>query len=843
MAAELPVSRVLPELRQHLGTGRGAVLCAPTGSGKTTLTPLALRDEPWLAGRTIILVEPRRLAARLAAVYMAELLGEEAGRTVGYQVRFDRRIGRDTRIEVVTEGILLRRLQQDPELAGVGLIIFDEFHERSLEGDFALALSLEVRAALREDLRLLVMSATLDPVPVSRLLGEAPVVTCGTTLFPVTVLHLPPPVQAAGSRPDHLARNVASAVRRALTEQVGDILVFLPGAGEIRRTLDELAPLSRTDGPVLLPLYGELSLAEQARAVRPEPSGRRRVILATTIAETSITIEGIRTVIDCGWKRVPRFDPNCGLTRLATVRISLASATQRQGRAGRLGPGVCYRLWDRGVEQGLPPFDRPEILEADLAGLALHLAAWGSVDPAELSWLDPPPPAALAQARTLLVGLGALERRLRITATGRAMAALPVHPRLARLLLEGQRLGCGLLAGDLAALLSERDLLRSGDHSVDIGDRLHLLREFRVRGTGAVRPFGVDPGACRRVEQVSRQLCQALPGSPSAQVGECSVGTLLAVAFPDRLARRRSASGCSYKLASGRGACLAPHDPLSASPFLVIADLDAGRQDGRVFLAAPLTRGEVFAAFGDALIEEDEVVWDEKAGAVTARRLTRVDALVIDELPQAKPDPEAVRTVLLEAIRQEGLAMLPWNEEALSLRERVQCLADWQPGEHWPDLSEAHLRESIAEWLSPYLTGIRSREQLRSLKMAEILRNLLDWRQQQRLEQDAPTHIQVPSGSRIRLRYAAGEPPVLAVRLQEMFGLADTPTVCGGRVPVVLHLLSPARRPLQVTSDLRGFWDTSYHQVKKEMKGRYPKHPWPDDPWQAPPTARAKPRK
>ena len=843
MAADLPVSLVLPELRQHLRSGRGAVLCAPPGSGKTTVTPLVLRDESWLGGRTILLVEPRRLAARLAAVYMAEHLGEEAGGTVGYQVRFDRRITAATRIEVVTEGILLRRLQQDPELTGVRLVIFDEFHERSLEGDFALALCLEVRAALREDLRLLVMSATLDPAPVSRLLGNAPVVTCGTTLYPVAVVHLPPPARMDSSRGDHLAAGVAAAVRRALAEQPGDILAFLPGAGEIRQAQELLGPLARAENLALLPLFGELSLAEQGRAVRPDPQGRRRVILATTIAETSITIEGVSAVVDCGWKRAPRFDPNCGLTRLATVRISRASAAQRQGRAGRLGPGVCYRLWGSSVEHGLQPFDRPEILEADLAGLALHLASWGSGDPEQLAWLDPPPRGALAQARALLIRLGALDANHLITPSGRAMAMLPLHPRLARILLQGEQQGCGLLACDLTALLSERDLLRGREHSVDIGDRLHLLREFRTNGAGAVRPFSVDPGACRRVEQVSSQLRRLLTGPGSREAGECSVGALLAVAFPDRLACRRPGSGSSYKLTSGRGAGLAPHDPLSNSPFLVIADLDAGQRDGRVFLAAPLTRQEIFDLFADFLAQEDDVVWDEKAGAVTARRLVRLDALVIEERSLPDPDPEAVRTALLAAIRRAGLEILPWSDEARSVQERVQCLAIWQPGEQWPDLSDVHLCATIADWLGPYLAGIRNREGLRRLKMTEILRGLLAWPLQQKLDQDAPTHIQVPSGSKIRLRYTAGEPPVLAVRLQEMFGLADTPTVCGGTVPVTLHLLSPARRPLQVTSDLRGFWDGSYHQVKKEMKGRYPKHPWPDDPWQAQPTARAKPKR
>lgn len=821
----LPIYSVLPEIRGALAGPGAGVLCAPPGSGKTTVVPLALLNEPWLGGRSILLVEPRRLAA----AYMAAQLGEEAGGTVGYQVRFVRRISPVTRLEVVTEGILLRRLQRDPELSGIGLIIFDEFHERSLESDLALALCLEVRGALRDDLRLLAMSATMDAGPVSHLLGGVPAITCRGRVHPVEVRHAPPPSRTDSSRPDHIAANVAAIVQRTLDEHRGDVLAFLPGAGEIRQTCSRLTGEVGSDDVVFLPLYGDLRLADQSAAVQPDPAGRRRVILATTIAETSITIEGITTVIDCGWKRVPRFDPNCGLSRLETVRISRASAAQRQGRAGRLGPGVCYRLWGETVEAGLQEYDRPEILEADLAGLALHLAQWGVSDPLQLQWLDSPPAGAFAQARNMLAGLEALDGDGRVTPMGKKMAELPVHPRLARMLLEADSTGCRVTTCDLAALLTERDVLKKGDPSVDIGDRLHLLQVYRDRGAGAVRALGGTAAGCRRVDRVSRQLAALLPGREKQNNGHCRPGPLMAMAFPDRLAQQRPGQMGRYKLASGRGACLHPHDPLTAAPFLVIAALDAGRREGRIFLAAPLDREEVLGLFADRLVEEEIVDWNDGAGAVTARRLLRLDELVLEEKPVSHPDPEAVRAALVKGIRAAGPEILPWSSEARNLQERVNSLRIWQPGEDWPDLTDQRLMDTLDEWLAPFVMNIRTREQLRALDLAKILRGCLDHHRQKRLERDAPTHIRVPGGSR-RLRYRAGEPPILAVRLQEMFGLRETPTICRGRVPVLLHLLSPAMRPIQITSDLKGFWAGSYHAVRKEMKGRYPKHFWPEDP-------------
>ena len=839
---DLPVTSALPQIRQALDQFRRGVFCAPPGSGKTTVTPLALLNEPWLGDRTILLVEPRRLAARLTAYYMAEQLGEKVGSTVGYQVRFDRKISGDTRIEVITEGILIRRLQQDIGLEKTGLILFDEFHERSLESDLALALCLDVADSLRDDLRLLVMSATIDPEPVSRLLGGAPIITCEGTMFPVEVVSKPPPPELDSSRSDHVAINVARAVRMALEKKEGDILAFLPGAAEIRQAARKLETL-QGDDVVLLPLYGNLSLAEQSRAVRPDPQKRRRVILATTIAETSITIEGISTVIDCGWKRVPRFDPNSGLTRLATVRISKASAAQRQGRAGRLGPGICYRLWGSGVEHGLREYDRPEILEADLAGPVLQLARWGSCEPDDFKWLDPPPRGAFSQAVSLLKQLGALGRENHITEQGRKMAELPLHPRLACMILNARYAGARKQACDIAALLSERDILKDRDRSVDIGDRLHALDVYRQEGAAAARSLGADGRTCRRINDISRQLVDLVRAGPSGSEDKVAPGLLLAHAFPDRIGGQRKGSSLRYKLTSGRGAVLPGHDRIAAFPFIVVAAMDAGKRDGHIYLGAPVSRQDLFEQFGDHLDRVEDISWNGGTGSVSARTRTMLGDLVLDEKPLAEPDPEAVQAALLEGIRSVGLDILPWTRKARLLQARVNCIAHWQPEEEWPDLGEEYLLETLEEWLGPFLQSVGNREQLQGLNMEQILASRLDWDQASRLDRDAPTHIRVPSGSRIKLQYSEGEPPVLAVRLQEMFGLADTPTICRGRVPVLLHLLSPAQRPLQVTSDLKGFWDGSYHEVKKEMKGRYPKHYWPDNPWEATPTRRVKPKK
>jgi ATP-dependent helicase HrpB len=841
----LPIHEVLPELRAQLANHEAVVLSAPPGSGKTTVAPLALLGEPWLAGRTILILEPRRLAARLAAGFMAGQLGEEVGKTVGYRVRFETKVSPATRVEVVTEGVLTRRMQDDPELAGVGLVIFDEFHERNLQGDLALALYLDVMGGLRDDLKLLVMSATLDTEGVSRLLGNAPVVLGTGRSYPVEVEYSTGG-QLLQPHPREIAKQMAAAIHRALTEQPGDILAFLPGGAEIRYTQ---ALLSSALPPVEIaihPLYGDMSLGAQTAAVQPDRQGRRRIILATPIAETSVTIEGIHTVVDSGWKRSPQFDPNSGLSRLTTQRISHASAIQRAGRAGRLGPGHCYRLWSTGEDHGLKPFDPPEIMAADLSQLVLDLARWGVHTPDSLRWLDPPPAGHFAQAQSVLLDLGALDHQGRITPLGKKMAALPTHPRLGHMLLAAAEHDATDLASDLAALLSERDIIKGRDRSADIEDRLHALAVFRADGPAAARALEADTDGCRRVIQTSKQLREHLPKSANKKdkkTPAASPGELLALAFPDRIGQRRGEGRGQYKLTSGRGAVLPAHDRLASHEYLAVAELDAGKIEGRIFLAAPLSKESLTSLFPDRLQREDKVFWDEQSGMVKAQRLLRLDELVLEAAPLARPSAEAVQAALLSSIRTLGLTVLPWSDKARELQARLICMRLWQPEAGWPDLSDTCLLETLEQWLAPYLTGMRSLEQLKKLDLCAILAARLDWQQQSRLDREAPTHLTVPSGSRVKLRYTPGEPPVLAVRLQEMFGLADTPRVCNDTVPVLLHLLSPAQRPMQITQDLRGFWETAYHEVKKELRGRYPKHHWPDDPWQAQPTSRIKPRK
>ena len=818
------------------------MLSAPPGSGKTTVAPLALLAEPWLAGRVILMLEPRRLAARLAAAFMARQLGEEVGQTVGYRVRFEAKVSAATRVEVVTEGVLTRRLQSDPELAGVGLIIFDEFHERSLQADLALALCLDVMGGLRDDLKLLIMSATLDTGAVSRLLGNAPVVMGKGQSYPVEVEYCRAG-QLLQAQPREIAKQVAATIHKALTEQPGDILAFLPGAAEIRQTQALLAAGLPANEIVIHPLYGDMSLGAQTAAVQPDREGRRRIILATSIAETSVTIEGIQTVVDSGWKRTPQFDPNSGLSRLTTQRISRASATQRAGRAGRLGPGHCYRLWSTGEDHSLKPFDPPEILTADLSQLVLDLARWGVHEPGVLRWLDPPPTGHFAQAQSMLLALGALDHQGHITPLGRKMAELPTHPRLGHMLLAAAKHGSPDLACDLAALLSERDIIKGRDRSADIEDRLHALAAFRSDGPAAAKSLEADIDGCRRVVQTGRQLREHLPKTARSKTHGKTVGELLALAFPDRIAQRRSESKGQYKLTSGRGAALPAHDRLAAYEYLAVAELDAGKIEGRIFLAAPLAKESLLSLFAARLHREEKVSWDEQSGTVKAQRLVRLDELTLEAASLAKPSSEAILAALLSGIRSLGLVALPWSDKARELQARMESMRFWQPKAGWPNISDACLLETLEQWLSPYITGMRSLEHLKKLDLFAILAARLDWQQQSQLDREAPTHITVPSGSRIKLRYTPGEPPVLAVRLQEMFGLADTPRVCNNTVEVLLHLLSPAQRPMQITQDLRGFWEGAYHEVKKELRGRYPKHHWPDDPWQAQPTSRIKPRK
>ncbi|HEU0014036.1 MAG TPA: ATP-dependent helicase HrpB [Longimicrobium sp.] len=819
-----PIDEAIPAIRSALHDAGAAVLQAPPGAGKTTRVPLALLDEPWLAGRRIVMLEPRRLAARAAAGHMARLLGEQVGDTVGYRVRMDTRVGPRTRVEVVTEGVLTRMLQDDPALDGAGLVIFDEFHERSLHADLGLALTLQSRALLRDDLRVLVMSATLEGAPVAALLGGAPIVTSSGRSHPVEVRYLP---RRSDERADAAA---ARAVRQAVAEHEGDVLVFLPGAGEIHRAEEMLRDAGLPAGVRVLPLYGNLPQDAQDQAIAPSPPGRRKVVLATSIAETSLTIEGVRVVVDSGLMRVPRFSPRTGMTRLETVAVSRASAEQRAGRAGRVAPGVCYRLWSEAEQHGLVPNGTPEILEADLAPLALELAAWGVADPAELAWLDPPPPAAFGQARELLAELGALDRAGAITPHGRAMAALPQHPRLAHMLLRARELGRAALACDLAALLGERDVLRrGGTHPpADVALRLELLR-------GAGTRAGADAGALHRVRAEARELRRRLHVEGNA--GDAAdAGLLLALAYPDRIGQRRPGRAGRYLLRNGRGAALNEGDGLARAEWIVAAELDGQGRESRVYLAAAVAEEEVVAHFADQVQAEDEVAWDAETGAVRARRRERLGAIVLREIALREPDPEAAVRAVLEGVARAGLDALPWTDAARRLRQRLAFLHHADPS--WPDVSDAALLGTLPEWLGPYVSP---REGVRGLDLAEALHGLLGWERRRAIDELAPTHLEVPSGSRIAIDYSDPASPVLAARLQEMFGMMETPRIAGGRVPLTIHLLSPAHRPVQVTRDLGSFWRGGYFEVKKDLKGRYPKHYWPDDPLAATPTRRVRP--
>ena len=808
---DLPVDEALPRLKEALAGRNAAVLVAPPGAGKTTRVPLALLDAPWLGGRRIVMQEPRRLAARAAARRMAATLGEAVGETVGYRVRFDSKVGPRTRIEVVTDGLFLRMLQDDPSLDGIGCVIFDELHERGLDSDLSFALVREAQTALREDLRVVAMSATLDPGPVSERLGGAAVVESAGRMFPVVTRHLDR--EAAGRIED----TVAIAIRRALDEESGSALVFLPGVGEIRRVEERLQGL----GPNIdiAPLYGDLSAQDQDRAIAPSPPGRRKVVLATAIAETSLTIEGVRIVIDSGLMRVPRFSPRSGMTRLETVRVSQASADQRRGRAGRLEPGVCYRLWTAEAERGLLPFTPPEILDADLAPLALELAAWGVGDAAGLPWLTPPPAASLAAARSLLADLGAIDDSDAITPHGRAMARLGQHPRLAHLVLKGRALGQGKVAALLVAILGERDFLRlpPGQRDADLRHRVDIALSGK---------------APRQILEVARRLTQGKDSDSSM------TGALLALAYPDRIGRRRAGTAGRYLLSGGRGAALSEGDPMANEEFLVVADLDGATQDSRIFLAAPITAGEIEDLYADRIVAEEIVRWSPRDGAVLARRRRRLAALLLEDKPLQKPDAEKLKAAMIDGIRQLGSSALPWSDDLARWRERVAFMRSHD--ESWADLSDAPLLASLEEWLGPFLDGVSRRDHLARVDLAAALKALVPWDRQRDLDRLVPTHIEVPSGSHVAVDYSNPAEPSLSVRLQEMFGLSDTPRIAGGKVALTVHLLSPARRPVQVTRDLASFWATGYKSVKAELKGRYPRHYWPDDPLIAEPTARVR---
>jgi ATP-dependent helicase HrpB len=840
----LPIDAVLPALRQALAERDEAVLEAPPGAGKTTRVPLALLHEAWLEGQTILMLEPRRLAARAAAERLASELGESVGQTVGYRIRLDSKVGPNTRIEVVTEGILTRRLQEDPSLEGVGLLIFDEFHERSLDADLALALSLNGRALFRDEqpLKILLMSATLEGERLSSLLDEAPVISSEGRMFPVAMQWGRP-----HSPGEFIEPRVVQTVLDALGNESGSVLVFLPGQAEIRRVNQQLAgALGERSDILLCPLHGELDLSAQRAAIEPAPQGRRKVVLATNIAETSLTIDGVRVVIDAGLARVPRFDPGSGMTRLDTQRISRASATQRAGRAGRLEPGTCYRLWSEAQHDQLSAYGTAEILQADLAGLALQLARWG-VEPTQLMWLDVPPAAAYAQAQDLLGRLGALSRNpgedWKLTAHGQAMAEVPAHPRIAHLLLRGHDLGLGALACDVAALLGERDILRGA--GADLHSRLTLLAGTERAARGA-------QGGVQRAKQLARQYRSYLKGGPKQAVADPDhprwLGALLALAYPDRVAQQRRAGGAEYRLANGRAALFSEPDALMKEPWLVIADLGSrqGQREERIYLAADFDPALFDSVLAEQVTRFDQLDWDEREGVFRAERQRKAGELIISREPLTGLDDSARGQALLALVRRKGLELLPWTPELRQWQARVGMLRqldlEKQNSSEWPDVSNDALLERLEHWLLPYLGKVTRLSHFGNLDLSSILHNLLPWPLPQRLDELAPHHLSVPSGSSVRLDYSE-YPPILAVRLQELFGLADTPRIANGRQTVKLHLLSPARRPVQVTQDLANFWRSTYAEVKKDLKGRYPKHYWPDDPLIAEPTARVKPRK
>ncbi len=842
-AGAFPIDPLLPDVVATLDAHTRLVLEAPPGAGKTTRVPPALLAAPWLAGRRIVMLEPRRLAARAAAEFMAAQRDEAVGQTIGYRIRFESKTSAATRIEVVTEGILTRLIQDDPELSGIGAILFDEFHERHLAGDLGLALALDVQATLRPDLRLLVMSATLDGDRLARWL-DAPRLSSPGRSFPVRIEHPPPRAQ----EPD--AARLRRAVQQALDETDGDVLVFLPGRREIAQaqallgeTLSHPSPGWRGDSTDasqidILPLHGELALDAQRAALAPAAPGTRRVILATNVAESSVTLPGIRAVVDTGLAREPRFDPQTGFTRLQTVTISQASADQRAGRAGRVAPGVAYRLWPQ--SQRLEAARTPEIAQADLSGLALELAAWGSD---ALRWPNPPPPGALAQARELLQRLGALDAELRITALGRAMLKLGAAPRLAAAALRAPEPQRALIA-DLLALIENRSPLRGvAARDDDLRPRVLALHAWRDGGAAAARRAGGDPGALAAAEQASRGWRQRL-GVRSAASGvpdTHAAGDLLLHAYPDRIALRDAAQPLRYVLANGRGVRLHEASGLIGEPWLVVTDLRLEARDSLIFAAAPFDPDRLERDYPERFARVRSVRWNTERDAAEAFEEHRFDALVLERRSVPVGDADAI-PALLAALRARGLDALPWSDATRRMRLRVQSLRGWMPELALPDFSDAALLDALETWLAPYLAGKRRLDALTAAQLSEALDAMLDRAQRRALDAEAPDALSVPSGMTRKLEYAPDRPPVLAVKLQELFGLADTPRIAGGRIPVTLHLLSPGGRPIQVTQDLRGFWDRTYPEVRKELKGRYPKHPWPDDPWSATPTHRAKPR-
>ncbi len=815
----LPIDAVLDQLARTLDQHSAAVLVAPPGAGKTTRVPLALLDAPWAKGRKIIVLEPRRLAARASAERMAKSLGERAGETVGYRVRFGSKVSRATRIEVVTEGIFTRQILDDPELSGVAAVLFDEFHERSLDADLGLALARDAQTGLREDLRIVVMSATLDGACVGRLLGDAPLVESEGRAFPVETRYL-------GRKADApLERQMADAIASALRADAGSVLAFLPGAAEIRRTQNHLTERVHDAGTEIVPLFGALDAAVQDRAIAPPPRGTRKVVLATSIAETSLTIEGVRIVVDSGLARVPRYEPDIGLTRLETVRASRAAVDQRRGRAGRTEPGVCYRLWDEPQTASLAPYTQPEILSADLSSLVLDLAQWGVTDPASLSFLDPPPGPAWKEAKSLLAELNALDADGRITAEGKSLRALALPPRLARMIVDAHREGKGDAAAEIAAILTERGL---GGDSVDLDHRLDQFRRDRSPRAASARDL-----ARRWASQVA-SFEKAAPAQ-----GDLTTGVMLAFAFPDRVARNRGNGG--FLLANGRGASVEQASSLARLSYIAVAEMTGTAASGRILLAAPISEAEIERHFAEHIEAADEISFDRGAMALRARRRRSLHAITLSEAPLALSPSEATARILADGLIAAGLDRLPWSKAATQWRDRVMFLRRAE-GESWPDLSDDALIARREDWLVPALYDKTALKDVSASDLSDALMALLPWELRARLEREAPTPFEAPTGAMLAIDYEAEQGPTIAVRLQELFGLNSHPSIAAGKVPLVLELLSPAQRPVQVTRDLPGFWRGSYAAVRSDLRGRYPRHPWPDDPATAVPTRRAKPR-
>ncbi|QND74476.1 ATP-dependent helicase HrpB [Tardiphaga robiniae] len=814
----LPIDAVLDELSGALDAGNAAVLVAPPGAGKTTRVPLALLDAPWLKGKKIIMLEPRRIAARASAERMAKTLGERVGETVGYRVRFGSKISRNTRIEVVTEGIFSRQILDDPELRNIGAVLFDEFHERSLDADMGLALARDAQTGLREDLRILVMSATIDGVRIAKLLGDAPVIASEGRAYPVETRYL-------GRKPDiQLERQMADAIATALRADPGSVLAFLPGAAEIRRTQNFLAERVQDASIEIVPLFGALDAGVQDRAIQPAPKGQRKVVLATSIAETSLTIEGVRIVVDSGVARVPRYEPDIGLTRLETVRASRAAVDQRRGRAGRTEPGICYRLWDEPQTASLPAYTQPEILSADLSTLVLDLAQWGVSDPAQLTFLDPPPAPALKEARGLLGELGALDGDGRITEEGHALRALALPPRLARMIVDSARFGYGEEAAEIAAVLTERGL---GGDSVDLDVRLDQFRRDRSQRAGSAR-------------QLAERWASQVEKSSSAQENEeLSTGTMLAFAFPDRVAKNRGNG--SFVLANGRGASIEQSAALARVPYIAVVELTGTAANGRILLAAPIAQADIETRFVDQIENTDDVSFDRASMSLRGRRKRVLHAITLSEAPFTLKPSEDTARVFADGLVAAGIDRLPWSKALQQWRGRVMFLRVSE-GDAWPDLSDTALAAARETWLMPALFDKISSKDFSPGDLSDAVMGLLPWDLRARLDKEAPTHFEAPTGTVLAIDYEAEQGPTIAVRLQELFGLNTHPSVAKGKVPLVLELLSPAQRPVQVTRDLPGFWRGSYLDVRSDLRGRYPRHPWPEDPANALPTRRVKPR-